>query len=47
MPRDNNAQTGFTLQKLICDKFNIIPNSNWAINQFNASYDETLKEERI
>ena len=45
MPRDNNAQTGFTLQKLICEKFNITPNSNQAINQFNASYDATLKPE--
>ncbi len=45
MPRDNNAQTGFTLQKLICDKFNIIPNSTQAINQFNASYDNSLKAE--
>lgn len=44
MPRDNNAQTGFTLQKLICDKFNITPNSNWAINQFNASYDNNLRD---
>lgn len=45
MPRDNNAQTGFTLQKLICDKYNIIPNSSQAISQFNASYDISLKEE--
>ena len=45
MPRDNNAKTGFTLQKIICEKYNIIPNSSWAINQFNASYDDNLKED--
>jgi len=45
MPRDNNAQTGFTFQKLICDKFGIVPNSNQAISQFNASYDSNLKVE--
>ena len=43
MPRDNNAQTGFTFQKLICDKFGIIPSSINAINKFNASYDANLK----
>ena len=45
MSRDNNAQTGFTLQKLICDKFNITPSSTYAINQFNASYDPNLEKE--
>lgn len=41
----NNAITGFTLQKLICDKYGIIPNSDHAINQFKAAYDDTLKNE--
>ena len=40
----NNARLGFTLQKLICDKYHIIPESEFAINQFNASYDSSEKE---
>lgn len=47
MLRDNNARTGFTLQKLICDKYGITPNSAHAINQFNASFDPGLKMELL
>ncbi len=41
----NNARTGFTLQKLICEKYNIVPKSSKAIAQFNSSFDATLKNE--
>lgn len=42
---NNNASIGFTFQKLICDKYNIIPDSEQAINQFNSSYDKNLRQE--
>lgn len=39
----NNARVGFTLQKLICDKYNVVPSSQEAVKQFIASYDYKLK----
>lgn len=42
---NNNASIGFTFQKIICDKYNIIPDSEQAINQFNSSYDKNLRQE--
>ena len=42
---DNNATIGFSFQKLICDKYNIIPNTEQAINQFQASYNKSMKYE--
>lgn len=41
---ENNAITGFTIQKLICDKYCIIPNSNNAVNQFKV-FDKKLKNQ--
>ena len=39
----NNAIFGFSIQKIICDKFNIVPNSQVAINSFKSAYDLKLK----
>lgn len=44
---NNNARVGFTLQKLICEKYNIIPETDEAMNQFSASFDYTLKGQFI
>ena len=38
----NNATFGMTVQKLICDYYNIKPNE-WAINQYNSNYNEIYK----
>ncbi len=38
----NNAELGFTIQKLICEKYNIIPNQA-ACAQFEASYNPSYK----
>ena len=40
---DNNATMGFTVQKIICDKFHLTPITEHAINQFAASYDDSLR----
>lgn len=37
----NNAKFGLTLQKAICEKYKIVPNSKYAIKQFIAAYDKT------
>jgi len=39
---DNNAKLGFTFQSLICNKYDIIPQSDKAINNFNAAYDKEI-----
>ena len=39
----NNAAFGITLQKLICEKYNITPHQK-AIKQFESNYDEEYKE---
>ena len=39
----NNAAFGMTVQKLICDYYNIKPNV-WALNQYNSNYDGGYKE---
>ena len=39
----NNSIIGFTLQKLICDKYNLIPRSAKAINCFKKCFDLRLK----
>lgn len=38
----NNAELGMTIQKLICDKYDIIPYEK-AVAQFNASYNASYK----
>lgn len=38
----NNATFGMTVQKLICDYYNIFPNQ-WALNQYNSNYDDRYK----
>ena len=40
---NNNAQIGMTLQKLICDKYGIVPNQ-WANAQFEASYNKSFAD---
>ena len=40
----NNADLGLTVQKLICDKFNIIPNKKAQL-QFKAAYNDYLASE--
>lgn len=37
-----NSTTGFTLQKLICDTYNIVPNSIEGINKIKGGYDPLL-----
>ena len=39
----NNAAFGMTVQKLICEYFNIEPNE-WAKRQFDSNYDEAYKD---
>jgi hypothetical protein len=39
----NTAAFGMTVQKLICDKYNLMPNE-WAENQFNSNYDKKYDE---
>ena len=39
----NNASFGMTVQKLICDYFDIIPNK-WAMNQYKSNFDEQYKD---
>ena len=40
---DNFSKFGFTLQKCICDKYGIVPNSDKAIAFFQSSYDSSYK----
>ncbi len=41
---DNNFSSfGFTLQKCICEKYGIVPNSERAITTFSVAYDPALK----
>ena len=39
----NNAELGITLQKMICDKYNIKPHTN-AVAQFDASYNKEYEQ---
>ena len=39
----NNASFGMTVQKLICDYFDIVPNK-WAMNQYKSNFDEQYKD---
>lgn len=41
---NNNAYIGFSFQNLICKKYNIVPNSMQAVNQFNSAYDKNLDD---
>ena len=41
---ENNAKLGFTFQAMICNKYNIIPETDRAINTFNSAYDSTLED---
>lgn len=43
--KNNNARVGFTIQKIICDKFKIIPDSEATIRQFEASYEDEISLE--
>lgn len=40
----NNAELGITIQKLICEKYDLQPHAN-AVKQFNASYNPTYVAE--
>ncbi len=40
---ENNAKLGFTFQALICNKYDIIPETDRAINTFNSAYDSKLE----
>lgn len=40
----NNAALGFTIQKMICDKYHITPNSIKATNNFISAYDGNLSK---
>ena len=42
---DNNATLGFSIQKLICDRYRIIPNSQVARSNFESSYDVSFRDE--
>lgn len=42
---NNNARLGFTFQAVICNRYNIIPSTDRAINTFNSAYDSTLESE--
>lgn len=42
---DNNSKLGFTFQALICNKYNIIPETDRAINTFNSAYDSSLESD--
>lgn len=41
----NNARVGFTIQKIICDTFGIVPDSKYAVKQFETSFDSKYKAE--
>lgn len=40
----NNAELGITIQKLICDKYNLQPHQN-AVKQFDANYNREYKDD--
>lgn len=42
MDIEQYSKVGFTLQKCICDKYGIIPNSDTAIKQFNSAFDKSF-----
>ena len=37
----NSAEFGMSVQKLICDEFNVIPN-DWAKKQYDSNYEEPV-----
>ena len=47
MSINNNASLGFTLQKLICDQYNILPDTEKAQHQFLASYNDSIKDNLV
>lgn len=42
---DNNARLGFTFQAMVCNKYDIIPETDRAINTFNSAYDSSLEND--
>lgn len=42
MPTHNNSRFGFTVQKVICDIFKIIPESDYARKLFETNYDNAI-----
>lgn len=42
---DNNAKLGFTFQAMVCNKYDIIPETDRAINTFNSAYDPRLEKD--
>lgn len=42
---DNNARLGFTFQAMVCNKYDIIPETERAIKTFNSAYDSSLEKD--
>lgn len=42
---DNNARLGFTFQAMVCNKYDIIPETDREINTFNSAYDSNLEKD--
>lgn len=42
---DNNARLGFTFQAMVCNKYDIIPETDRAINTFNSAYESNLEKD--